>query len=199
MTLQTETINIQKQKEIFLNYLKEDPRKGMDKLINFLENRSDFFTAPASTRFHNSVEGGLLDHSLKVRDLLAEKNERFNLGLTETEVNLSGLLHDLCKANIYKKDLRWRKDDNGKWESYESYVCEDTFPMGHGEKSVIMLQFFITLTKNEYFLIRWHMGFAEKESMMYLNNAFDICPAIAAIITSDLEAARLLESSPFEK
>ena len=158
---------------------------------------SDFFTAPASTKYHSSHEGGLAEHSFKVYELLKEKNKRYDLGLTEREVVVCGLLHDVCKIHFYHKEKRWRKVD-GQWENYEVWGIDDAEPLGHGEKSVILLQQFIKLSEMEIFLIRWHDGPFSTLMGCYgvpfaFRDAVKKIPAIVAMFTADYEASAFLE------
>ncbi len=181
-------------KEKIKELLLSTNRENIEKLISWIENKSDFFTAPASTKFHGNYEGGLAEHSLNVYVLLKEKNERYELGLKEENIIISAILHDLCKANIYKKESKWRKDNNNKWEEYFPWVFDDNLPLGHGEKSVILAQAFIKLTREEIFLIRYHMGgFLSDEEKKNLYKAVEIIPAIIAIHTADYEATTFLE------
>ena len=157
----------------------------------------DFFTAPASTKYHSSHEGGLAEHSFKVYELLKEKNERYNLGLNERAVVVVGLLHDVCKINFYHKEKKWRKVD-GRWENYEVWGINDAEPLGHGEKSVILLQQFIKLSEMEIFLIRWHDGPFSTLMGCYgvpfaFRDAVRKVPAIVAMFTADYEASTFLE------
>lgn len=185
--------DIKEVKAKILNLLNSTSRNGMDRLIKYLEE-SDFFVAPASTKYHGNYEGGLAEHSLNVYELLKEKNEKFSLGLGDETVIIAALLHDFCKINFYNKQTCWRKNDSNRWESYEGYKVQDDFPIGHGEKSIIQLQFFIRLTKEEIIMIRWHMGNTEpKEMMMNIGNAYELVPAAVALHTADMEASYLLE------
>lgn len=185
--------DIQEVKEKIISLLSSTERKGIDRVIKYLEE-SDFFVAPASTKYHGNYDGGLAEHSLNVRNLLKEKNEKFNLGLGEDTINIVGLLHDFCKINFYNKQACWRKNDANRWESYDGYKVQDDFPIGHGEKSIIMLQCFIGLKKEEILMIRWHMGNSEpKEMQMNIGNAYKLVPAAAALHTADMEASYLLE------
>lgn len=180
-------------KNKIVELLNSTERKGMDRVLKYLES-SDFFEAPASTKYHGNYDGGLAEHSLNVHTLFSEKNKRFDLGLSEETVIISSLLHDFCKINFYNKQTCWRKNDSNRWESYQGYKVQDDFPIGHGEKSVIMLQNFIRLTREEIFLIRWHMGASEpKEMQMNLNNTYSIFPAAVALHTADMETSYLLE------
>jgi len=180
-------------KDKITTLLKSTNREGMDKLIEWLE-KSDYFSAPASTKFHGNYEGGLAEHSYNVYTLLKEKVERFNLDLKEDTIINAALLHDACKINIYKRKEKFRKDKDDKWEKYFPFVIEDTLPLGHGEKSVMLLQAFIKLNREEIFLIRYHMGgFLSEEEKRNLNKAVDLIPAIVAIHTADYEASTFLE------
>ena len=165
-------------------------------ILNWLMD-SDFFTAPASTKYHGSHEGGLAEHSFKVYELLKKKNECYDLGLTKREVVVAGLLHDVCKIDFYKKEKRWRKTD-GQWESYEVWGIKDKEPLGHGEKSVILLQQLIKLSETAIFLIRWHMGpFSSLTGSsgvpLAYYDAVRKCPAIVAMFTADYESSTFLE------
>ena len=145
-------------KEEFLNLLRGINREGMDNLIEFIE-KTDFFVAPASTRFHGSYEGGLLEHSLKVYELLKEKikNSSIPIEVSEDSVKIIALLHDICKVNFYKVDYRNAKNAMGEWEKVPYYTVNDMIPYGHGEKSVMMLTEYIKLTVEEKYCIRWHI------------------------------------------
>ena len=169
-------------KEEFINLLKQTNREGMDKLIEFLE-RTDFFEAPASTRFHGCFKGGLLEHSLKVYEILKTKTE------DSASVKIIALLHDVCKANFYKVDYRNAKNEQGVWEKVPYYTVDDTIPYGHGEKSVMMISEFIKLTPEERYAIRWHMGFTEpKELYGTIGIAYKKYPIALLTHEADLEA-----------
>ena len=169
-------------KEEFINLLKQTNREGMDKLIEFLE-RTDFFEAPASTRFHGCFKGGLLEHSLKVYEILKTKTE------DSASVKIIALLHDVCKANFYKVDYRNAKNEQGVWEKVPYYTVYDTIPYGHGEKSVMMISEFIKLTPEERYAIRWHMGFTEpKELYGTIGIAYKKYPIALLTHEADLEA-----------
>ena len=169
-------------KEEFIKLLKETNREGMDKLIEYMES-TDFFTAPASTRFHGNFEGGLLQHSMKVYEILKEKQG------DSDSVRIIALLHDLCKANFYKTDYRNAKNDLGVWEKVPYYTVDDTIPYGHGEKSVMMITEYIKLTPEEKYAIRWHMGYTEpKELYNTIGAAYKKYPLALLTHEADLEA-----------
>ena len=178
-------------KEQIINLLQSTNREGMDKLIDFLE-KSDFFKAPASTRFHGNHEGGLAEHSFKVYEILKEKVNFLKMDVPEDTIIISALLHDICKTNYYKIDYRNAKNSLGVWEKVPYYTVEDTIPYGHGEKSVMMLTEYIKLTNEEKYAIRWHMGFSEpKELYGTLGQAFSKYPFALLLHEADLEATHL--------
>ena len=177
-------------KEEFLNLLKSTNREGMDNLIEFIE-KTDFFKAPASTRYHGNYEGGLLEHSMKVYEILKEKVKTSSIEILSPDESLIiiALLHDICKVNYYKVDYRNAKNQFGEWEKVPYYTVEDTIPYGHGEKSVMMLTEYIKLTSEEKYCIRWHMGFTEpKELYGTLGEAFKKFPLALLVHEADLEA-----------
>ena len=179
-------------KQKFIELLKSTNREGMEELIKFIEEKTDFFIAPASTRFHGSHEGGLLEHSMKVYEILNYKikNNVIDLYASEDTIIIVSLLHDICKANFYKVDYRNAKNARGEWEKVPYYTVEDTIPYGHGEKSVMMLTEYIKLTSEEKYCIRWHMGFSEpKESYTTLGIAYKKYPLALLVNEADLEAS----------
>jgi hypothetical protein len=179
-------------KERIIELLKSTERLGIEKVIGFLET-SDFFTAPGSTKYHACYEGGLADHSLNVYKVFEHKNRIYKLELPADTIIICGLLHDICKVNFYKKGSRNVKE-NGQWVAKEVWEVEDTNPLGHGAKSVIMLQQWISLTQFEIMAILWHMGAWEgKDNSMPLSNAMNLMPGIVALQTADMESTYLIE------
>ena len=177
-------------KQEFLGLLKSVNREGMDKLIEFIE-KSDFFKAPASTRFHGAYEGGLLEHSMKVYEILVDKVKKsmIEMNVSDETLIIVALLHDICKVNFYKVDYRNAKNAFGEWEKVPYYTVEDTIPYGHGEKSVMMITEYMKLTVEEKYCIRWHMGFTEpKELYNTLGQAFKKFPLALLLHEADLEA-----------
>ena len=134
-------------KEEFISLLRSTNREGIEEVIQFLE-KSDFYKAPASTRFHGSFEGGLLEHSMKVYEILKHKvkNSVLNLNVSDDTLIIIALLHDICKVNFYKVDYRNAKNERGEWEKVPYYTVDDTIPYGHGEKSVMMITEYMKLT-----------------------------------------------------
>lgn len=159
-------INSQNKKDI-LKLLRSTKREGIDKLIKFLQ-KSDYFIAPCSVKYHLNTEGGLAQHSLNVYYTFKKLVKTFIEDLEEKGINIPfdtiiicSLLHDICKTNYYKKTFLQsiplgKQNDNVI--SYQKYDYDDSLPLGHGEKSVIMLQKFIDLTEQEIMIIRWHMS-----------------------------------------
>ena len=180
-------------KEEFIELLKSTNREGMENLLRFLE-KSDFFTAPASTRFHGNYEGGLLEHSMKVYEIFKEKVANSGLGTPDDTVKIAALLHDICKTNYYKTDYRNAKNARGEWEKVPYYTVDDTIPYGHGEKSVMMITEYLKLTPEEKYCIRWHMGFTEpKEQYNTLGAALKKYPLALLLHEADLEATYLYD------
>ena len=177
-------------KQKFLELLRSTKREGVEDLIKFLE-ASDFFTAPASTRFHGDYEGGLLEHSMKVYEILVEKvkNSPVKIDVPDDTLKIVPLLHDICKTNFYKIDYRNAKNALGVWEKVPYYTIEDTIPYGHGEKSVMMITEYIKLTPEEKYAIRWHMGYTEpKELYNTIGAAYKKYPLALLMHEADLEA-----------
>ena len=177
-------------KEKFLELLRTVKRDGIEDLINFLE-KSDFFKAPASTRFHGNYEGGLAEHSMKVYEILKHKVEHNIKGVTipEESIIIIGLLHDICKTNFYKVDYKKKKNALGVWEKVPYYTVDDTIPYGHGEKSVMMITEYIKLTPEEKYSIRWHMGYTEpKENYNAIGASYTKYPIALLTHEADLEA-----------
>ena len=185
-------------KERFLEiYNEKITREGADKLLDFLLNGSDFFTAPASTRYHGAHEGGLVEHSLNVYDCLADMaerlKERYGIEYPDESIAIAALLHDVCKVNFYKTSYRNVKDETGRWQSVPYYTIEDTLPYGHGEKSAYIVSAYIRLTRDEAFAIRYHMGFSGTEDPGNVGRALEMFPLAYATCCADMEAAFLLE------
>lgn len=187
-------------KEEFLSIYNENiKRDGADNFLNYLL-KTDFFTAPASTRFHGSHEGGLLEHSLNVYHCLKDYLERdrtkqlYRMNYSEETIALCALLHDVCKVNFYKTDYRNAKNERGEWEKVPYYTIEDTLPYGHGEKSVYIISGFMRLTREEAFAIRYHMGFSGVEDKNSIGKAFEMFPLAFALSVADMEASYYLES-----
>ena len=185
-------------KERFIEiYTQNITREGSDKLLDFLLNGSDFFTAPASTRYHGAHEGGLVEHSLNVYDCLVDMmerlKERYGIEYPEESIAIAGLLHDICKVNFYKTSYRNVKDETGRWQSVPYYTIEDTLPYGHGEKSAYIVSAYIRLTRDEAFAIRYHMGFSGTEDPGNVGRALEMFPLAYATCCADMEAAFLLE------
>ncbi len=178
-------------------------RKGSDKLLEYLMgDASDFFTAPSSTRFHGSHEGGLVEHSVNVYHCLADyltrprTKELYRMDYSEETVALVALLHDICKLNFYKIDYRNAKNAQGIWEKVPYYTVDDTLPYGHGEKSVYIISSYMRLSREEAFAIRYHMGFSGIEDKNSIGKAFELFPLAFALNVADMEATYYLEGCP---
>lgn len=151
--------DMNKDKARFISLCEEVKREGIQDLLAWLEV-SDFYTAPASTRYHGAHEGGLLAHSLNVYDQAKKLLSLYSeICVSEESIIISALFHDLCKVNFYVTEKRNRKNEHGVWESYDAYSVKEKFPFGgHGSKSVFLVQNFIKLTPEEAVAINCHMG-----------------------------------------
>lgn len=171
-------------------------REGADALLDYLCSAgSDFFTAPASTRFHGNYEGGLCEHSLNVyRNLKAYLDRPYTKELTgvtysEESIAIVALLHDMCKVNCYKTSWRNAKNEEGQWVKVPYFEFDDALPYGHGEKSVYIIGGFMKLTREEAFAIRYHMGFSGTEDARNVSRAFEMFPLAFALSVADMEAS----------
>ena len=183
-------------KEKFIELLRSTNRENIEELIKFIQ-KTDFFEAPASTRFHGSREHGLVEHSLKVYELLLQKVKTASIEIKTPEESLIliALLHDICKSNYYKIDYRNAKNALGVWEKVPYYTVDDTIPYGHGEKSVMMITEYIKLTPEEKYAIRWHMGYTEpKELYNTIGLAFTKYPIALLTHEADLEATYFFDT-----
>ena len=189
-------------KERFIEIYKQNiNREGADKLLTYLCDNSDFFTAPASARFHSAYEGGLCEHSLNVYDCLKEYMERdrvkniYKLTASDESIAIVALLHDICKVNMYVPSTRNVKDEKGVWHQVPTYSYDDKLPYGHGEKSVYIISGYMKLTREEAFAIRYHMGFSGNEEKNNVGAAFEMFPLAFALSTADMESTYFLEPS----
>ena len=157
-------------------------RPGKDKLLDWL-SKTDFFTTPASTKYHCACPQGLVMHSISVFNVMMEKHYDEETDSIESFA-ITALLHDLCKANFYKISTRnVKNEETGKWEKVPFYTVEDAFPYGHGEKSVFLIERFMRL----------HMGGFEESTGYTMSQAYEKYPLAVKLHLSDLESTYLRE------
>jgi HD superfamily phosphohydrolase YqeK len=188
-------------KRRFTELFKENiTRPGSEKLLAYLlSDSSDFFVAPASTRYHGAYEGGLCEHSLHVYDCLRDYLERnrvkeeYGLEYSDESIAIVSLLHDICKVNLYRTSYRNAKNENGIWEKVPYFEYHDTLPYGHGEKSVYIVSSYIRLTREEAMAIRWHMGFSGEENTNTIGKALEMYPLALAVHIADMESTFYIE------
>lgn len=174
-------------------------REGATALLEWLK-KTDFFTAPASTRHHSAFEGGLCLHSVNcynrfLNNIINEYGENFQDIISDESVAIIALLHDVCKTNFYKEDMRNVKVD-GVWVQQPYYSIDDTLPYGHGEKSVYMISGFMKLTREEAMAINWHMGGFDARVIggsMAMSQAFYAYPISVLLHIADIQATYLDE------
>ena len=205
-------LQIKQNRSEFVELLYSTGREGMDEVINQLEELG-FFQAPASSKFHLNHEGGLLEHSLNVckvglmlREQMLLLKPELEESLNKESVIIASLLHDICKADIYRRCTRKRKDRLGQWIDYETYELDySDFPLGHGEKSVIvLLRMGLDLSDDEIMAIRWHMSawdlpFQSPDLKANFDTAKRLCPLCSLIQAADGLASNLLESKDTEE
>ncbi len=193
-------MNALEAKEKFLTIAKQNiKRDGIDKLLEYLE-KTDFFVAPASTKFHSAFDGGLCEHSLNVfnryvQNLKKEYGEDWQNVMSLESATIIALFHDICKVDYYKKDLKNVKED-GAWVQKPYYRVEDSLPYGHGEKSVYIINGFLRLTREEAMAINWHMGGFDSRvrgGFYGLDEVFYAYPTAVIFHLSDIEATYLDE------
>ena len=194
---------LQKNKEKIRELLQSTARPGMERLLDWIEQKTDFYTAPASTKYHLACTGGLAQHSLNVYELLLGKTTSGLLEIRRETVIIAALLHDLCKANFYvleKKNVREGNKINayGKevanWVEKDAWTVRDSFPVGHGEKSCYYIQSYIRLSDEEYAMIRLHMGSDRNGYPDPFAETANMYPSVVAMHTSDIESAYIVES-----
>lgn len=165
-------------------------REGLDELLTCLE-QSDFYTAPASTVYHDNFKGGLCNHSVVVFDELGFEAQNSEIPIESLAI--VSLFHDICKTGYYTETTRNVKDDKtGQWHKEPFYKVNDLFPMGHGEKSLFMINDCMKLTTDEALAVRWHMGgFEPKENYQYLGRAYEQTPLALMLHLADMRATYL--------
>ena len=200
-------------RELFMGVAREHiQREGLENLLVYLDTKTDFFTAPSSASFHLNEAGGLCRHSLNVWSVLAELKERvlvpaidlelspFTAAPSDESVAIAALFHDVCKTKLYHQTEKWRKDANGRWQSYPGWEVKDDFPFGHGEKSCIILSSFLRLKQDELLAIRWHMGMFEmteqgSSTRFAFRAAMEKSPLVSLLHTADMLASNCLEKT----
>jgi len=188
---------------IFESLLMSTGRDGMHKVIECLRN-TDFYNAPASSKYHSNYETGLLDHSLMVYSIAEAFFEKMKMidpelavSIPDESIIISSLLHDVCKICFYRKTIKWKKNEHNDWTQYDGYEIEDSFPIGHGEKSVIMLlKFGLDINACEMLAIRYHMGFwgeSNTEFKVAMKSATKMCPLVVLLQQADYTATMMFE------
>lgn len=193
--------DIEANKQAFIKIATENiAREGINKLLAWLE-KTDFYTAPASTRFHGDYEGGLCEHSLNVYNTLNKLCADYEITeFTPETIAIIALFHDICKVKFYKRDFRnVKNEETGKWEKQEVWAIDEALPLGHGEKSCILVQGCMPLNVNELLAIRWHMAGYDKGVIggdsLTISNAAAKTKLVGLLQCADMIASQLLEFS----
>ena len=188
---------------LFESLLMSTNRTGMDKVIEYIR-RTDFYNAPASAKYHSNYETGLLDHSLMVYNLAEAFFDKMKMidpelavSIPEESIIVSSLLHGVCKLCFYRKTIKRKKNEHNDWMQYDGYEIEDSFPIGHGEKSVIMLlKLGLDINPCEMLAIRYHMGFwgeSNTEFKIAMKSAIKMCPLVVLLQQADCAATMMFE------
>lgn len=195
-----EEIVINKNREEFIEIFEKNiKREGAAELLEWIK-KTDFFVAPASTKFHSAVAGGLCYHSLQTykrfkQNLENEYGEDLKNKVSDETIAIISLLHDICKIDCYKLDYRNVKVNN-EWTKQPYYSYNEQLPYGHGEKSVYMISGFMKLTREEALAINWHMGGFDARVLggsYSLGTAFSQYPLCVIFHISDIQASYLDE------
>lgn len=160
-------------------------RDGIDELLDSLDS-TPFYTDPSSARYHDAHEGGGVEHLLRVfKILFVRLNAR---SISQESIAITALFHDLCKTGTYKVSSRNVKEGN-KWIQVPYYEKNDTIPLGHGDKSIIMILDKMKLTYDEMLAIRWHMGLSvPKEEYSMMSEAFNQSELALWLHFADMES-----------
>ena len=186
--------NIDYKEEFCRIFTENVKRHGAKELLDWL-CKTDFFTAPASTKYHCACTNGLVMHSLSVYDVLLEKHFDEETDSLES-FTICALLHDLCKAQFYKVSTRnVKNEETGNWEKVPFYAVDDVFPYGHGEKSVFLIERFMKLRIEEAMAIRWHMGGFDDGGGFTISVAYQKYPLAMKLHLADLESTYLREKN----
>ena len=186
--------NIDYKEEFCRIFTENVKRHGAKELLDWL-CKTDFFTAPASTKYHCACTNGLVMHSLSVYDVLLEKHFDEEIDSLES-FTICALLHDLCKAQFYKVSTRnVKNEETGNWEKVPFYAVDDVFPYGHGEKSVFIIERFMKLRIEEAMAIRWHMGGFDDGGGFTISVAYQKYPLAVKLHLADLESTYLREKN----
>ena len=194
-------IDLERNKQKFLELFRANVhREGSEDFLAWLE-KSDFFEAPASTKFHSNVTGGLCFHTLNVfdrftRNLAMQYGENWQDTVSLESATIMSLLHDVCKVDCYKMELRNVKVD-GEWVKQPYYAYDESLPYGHGEKSVYIISSFFKLSREEAMAINWHMGGFDQRVLggsYALSNAYYQYPVAVLLHVSDVQATYLDET-----
>ncbi len=206
-------LEIASNKEKFIETCRQHiQREGLEALLQYLEHKTDFYTAPSSASFHLNEDGGLCRHSLNVFNTAQSLYEHilqpaiesgqspFAQPVPEESIAIAALFHDLCKTKIYHKTERWRKNEQGRWESYPGYEIQDEFPFGHGEKTCVIIGWFMRLKQDELLAIRWHMGMFEmteqgSSTRFAYRAAMEKSPLVSLLQAADMICAGCLEKT----
>ena len=181
--------------ERYSELLKSTKRQNIENVINWLFN-STFTADPASTQYHNCFKGGLLKHSLDVYGHMHDFQNLIDLfEIPEESIIITALLHDICKVGCYQIDYRNVKDEEGNWKKVPFYKWEEAEPIGHGAKSVMLInELGVQLTKTERAMIVNHMGWSDTDDSRRVTKLFNNCPQCIILYFADMTSTFVTEN-----
>lgn len=186
--------------EEFKSLLRSTNRDGIEEVIKWLDE-SDFKFAPASTQYHNSIKGGLLAHSLQVYYHMYDFANMIQFfEIPQDTIILTALLHDVCKVDTYSTSYRNVKNEDGQWVKVPYFTVDEKIPYGHGEKSVMLLQYHgLKLNLIEIMMIRSHMGsFRDNQYLTDVSHRFSKCPQTIVLHFADMLSTYTSESNDLQ-
>lgn len=176
----------------FKKIIKSICERDYSDITNYLIVDTDYFIAPASTIYHNNYAGGLFHHSLNVLKFAKKLRDLYKFDfITDETLFVVCMFHDLCKTNVYQIKEAWKKDDHGRWRSYNSYFYEESFPMGHGEKSMYLVQKYFKICDIEALAIRFHMGYTIESAHCKYPDGYALAEALKIPLIQLLHLADL--------
>lgn len=191
-------------REKFMELMRKTERAGVEDMLKWLDT-TDFYSAPASTRYHGSYPGGLVQHTLNVAYELKQLADFYEVEIPKDSILICALGHDFCKINTYREtivNVPPQRTKSGKWEQQQGYKKDEYLKLGHGAKSLSTLQDFITLKDYEKEAIYWHMGafdLGQYNNINDLSKTFEENPLAFLLHIADMCVTYIIENEREEE
>lgn len=191
-------------REKFMELMRKTERAGVEDMLKWLDT-TDFYSAPASTRYHGSYPGGLVQHTLNVAYELKQLVDFYDVKIPKDSILICALGHDFCKINTYKEtivNVPPQRTKSGRWEQQQGYKKDEYLKLGHGAKSLSTLQDFITLKDYEKEAIYWHMGafdLGQYNNINDLSKTFEENPLAFLLHIADMCVTYIIENEGGEE